>query len=76
MQGYAAKYDYKHSVLASAAWLKDNIAFTFTLDDVSLTAAHPHPLCGGVLWCPLAATSAASVAILPSVEAAALLVLK
>eukprot|EP00891_Asterochloris_glomerata_P007219 jgi/Astpho2/7219/Aster-01532 len=32
-RGYAAKYDYKHSVLASAAWLKDNIAFTFTLDD-------------------------------------------
>ena len=44
MQGYSTKYDYKHSVLASAAWLKDNVAFTFTLDDVSLIAAHSHSL--------------------------------
>ena len=42
MQGYSTKYNYKHSVLASAAWLKDNIAFTFTIEDVSLIAAHTH----------------------------------
>ena len=69
MQGYSAKYEYKHTVLASAAWLKDNIAFTFTLDDVSLSAAHFECTVRGYAAVPFAANSASISNMLPCVEA-------